>query len=322
MIRYKDKIYSNKDVAILLATYNGERYLEEQLNSLLKQSFSEFVCFIHDDGSTDRSEAIINRYCSAYPDKFVNVGSERCGGAKQNFMFLLREIQADYVMFCDQDDYWMAEKVKKTLDVMKGLEEKYGTQTPLCVYSDLKVVDSRLETIADSYFMYMGKNPNANGLIDLLKVNVTVGCTMMINLALRKETIKLQNDENVFMHDWWCALICSAIGKFGFISEPLMLYRQHEGNAVGAHSASNLVGKLRKLADFSKWVRFRRMKMNRPRNFAKELITVIPAENSQYEFLCLLAKIESQGKIKRAHFYFENDLFIENSNKVVQLIFV
>ncbi len=322
MIRYKGKEYADKNVAVLLAAYNGAVYLEDQLRSLVNQSCEDFVCFIHDDGSGDGTDRVIEKFCVAYPDKFVYMGSGRCGGAKQNFMYMLKEIQADYIMFCDQDDYWMEDKIWQSLKRMEAGSDEYGKETPLCVYSDVKVVDSDLNLIAPSYFEYMGKNPDANGLIDLLKTNVTVGCTMMINSALRDEAIGLRNIENIFMHDWWCALLCSLTGEFLCIREPLVLYRQHEGNTVGAHARAGITGKLKRLRNLRGWITIRRMKTDRPRNFAKELLGVLPETNPQYEFLHQLAEIGSQRKLKRIRFYTENELFIKNSNRILQLFFV
>ena len=171
-------------IAILLATYNGERYLRELLESLIGQSLQNFCCFVHDDGSKDETVKILEDYCSRYPQRFVMVEGESTGGAKSNFMYLMNQVQADYYMFCDQDDVWLPEKVKMSYDLI----EKQKMDIPTVVYTDLKIVNSNLNLIDSSYYHYTGKNPSRNSLIDLLKCNVTVGCTQfLIPNALDRE---------------------------------------------------------------------------------------------------------------------------------------
>ena len=116
----------NVQVAILLATYNGEKFIEKQLDSLLGQSFQQFKIYIHDDGSNDKTLEIIRSYESQFPGKFVIFEEEsKHLGAAFSFMWLLNRVEAPYYMFCDQDDIWFPQKIELTLKKMKEIEYHY-----------------------------------------------------------------------------------------------------------------------------------------------------------------------------------------------------
>ncbi|MCD8326430.1 MAG: glycosyltransferase family 2 protein [Lachnospiraceae bacterium] len=309
------------ETAILLATYNGEKYLGEQLESLVRQSCSDFVCYIHDDASSDETVRIIEDYCTLYPQMFVFLGSSKCGGAKNNFFYLLKHVKSQYYMFCDQDDYWLEDKVERSLNNLKVLESQYGRNIPLCVYADAIITDENLNMAASSYFRKSRKDAEANSLTELLKTNVAVGCTMAFNRALRDEAIIVQNLDNIFMHDWWCVLLCSLSGKMKCIQEPLSMYRQHGDNTVGLKDRS-VSGRLKKVLSWRSWRSYWKMRTERPRRFATELAAIMPKDNVNYDFLEQLALIGEKRKITRIRFYFKNDLFSSTDNKIIQLLFL
>ena len=251
--------YINRDVpsvVILLATYNGEMYLREQLDSLLQQGTDCFTVFIRDDGSTDRTLEIISEYCTKYPDRFIhivdklgNLGSSSC------FMHLLSLADSyDYIMFCDQDDVWLPNKVTLSLAGIQELEEKFGRDVPLLCFSDLQVVDQHLNEIDSSFWASQRLDPNiTKDWYRLLAQNVVTGCTMIINRAAREVSLPFVLTEMV--HDQWIAVNVSKIGSVGYLSQPTMLYRQHGRNVVGAHK--NIAYYLTcKIADFLDIVRF------------------------------------------------------------------
>jgi rhamnosyltransferase len=107
-----DKITSPTPIAILLATYNGGQYLMEQLDSLLQQTCQEWTLYIHDDGSTDNTYDILREYSQKHSNIYV-LEYESQRGAMGNFLSLLQRVEADYYMFCDQDDVWLKQKVIK-----------------------------------------------------------------------------------------------------------------------------------------------------------------------------------------------------------------
>lgn len=217
-------------VDILLATYNGEKYLSEQIMSLINQTYKDIRIIIRDDGSTDDTIAIIEKLQQKYSDKIILIHDEiKCGSAKSNFMNLLKYASAEYVMFCDQDDYWFPEKVQATLECMKANEQK--KQCPLIIYSDYIPADSELNPIDFKKKSNQVYNEKLD-LNHLLVQNYINGCAMMINKELYQEVLIYQ--EEMLMHDWWLAIYGAAFGKIVHLKKELMYYRQHGKNCVGA----------------------------------------------------------------------------------------
>lgn len=220
-------------VCVLMATYNGEKYVLEMLESIRNQTYNDFVCYIHDDGSTDLTCEIVDEFCEKYSN-FIRLRSQSTGGAKNNFIYLLKEIgsQYKYCMFCDQDDIWLPDKIKKSVDAIVKLENGDFSQ-PALVYCDMRVVDANLVEIAPSFVRY-----NAL-LIDNITLNRAImkgyaaGCSMIVNNALAKVSI-VTDTRDIIMHDWWVMIIAAALGKIAYLDEALVLYRQHEFNTLGA----------------------------------------------------------------------------------------
>ena len=236
-------------IDILLATYNGEKYIDKQLKSLLTQDRDglgeELRLVIRDDGSTDRTMQIINWRLDYYrnrrkdlmPVKIVETGTPT-GSASGNFLELLSCTSADYVMFSDQDDMWYRRKVKVTLTKMKALETKYGKDMPLLVHTDLALMDDEGRKIADSFYDYQ-KLPKSDHLKNLLIQNTVTGCTVMINRAAAKLLQKAPSSEMCLMYDHYAAVLVAATGKISFVDDTPIRYRQHSGNVVGAHAAGS-----------------------------------------------------------------------------------
>lgn len=215
-------------VAILMSTYNGEKYLRDQIESIQHQSYQDWHLYIRDDGSKDNTVKIINEYTDA--DQRITLISETRQqnlGVMRSFLKLLEMTDADYYMFSDQDDYWKKDKVAITLEAMKNSEE---LNLPICVHTNLTIVDSKLK---GSTLM---KDNSWSGFRELLFANCVTGCTMMINQAL-KDRIDFKNKtlKNLYMHDWWLALIAAAFGKVTYLDQSTILYRQHTGNLVGSN---------------------------------------------------------------------------------------
>lgn len=235
-------------IDILLATCNGEKFLSEQIESILHQSYSNIRLIIRDDASDDSTQAIIHEYIQKYPDKILFfLGKERVG-VQANFSKLMESSSSPYIMFSDQDDVWMLHKVKVTLDKMLHLEAVYGFH-PYLVHSDLVVVDENLKNMHGSFWKYINIKPTKTFSINrLLNQNVVTGCTMMINRLMIELARPIPKE--AFMHDWWLALVASAFGKIAVINEPTIYYRQHGKNALGAQkfgSARNLSLSFKKL---------------------------------------------------------------------------
>lgn len=215
-------------VAILMSTYNGAKYLEEQIQSIINQSYPDWHLYIRDDGSTDDTPKIINKYAEKDTRiTFFNQDNIKNIGINRSFLQLLSETSADLYMFSDQDDVWQKNKVSLSVKAMK---EKNNANQPACVFTELQVVDKEL--------IPLRLMNNGNIWFDFphfLFGNCVTGCTMMINQQLKtKLKLDLTNIDKIYLHDWWIALITSAIGKLIYIKEPTILYRQHGDNVEGS----------------------------------------------------------------------------------------
>ncbi|MDD2888679.1 MAG: glycosyltransferase family 2 protein [Aliarcobacter sp.] len=236
-------------ISILLSTYNGEKYLKAQLDSLYSQSHQDFKLIVRDDGSTDRTKEILNSYNIKLIDSSENFG------VKKSFEKLLKYAsknnEAKYFMFCDQDDVWNNDKIETTLKKMQELEKLYGNEIPILVHTDLEVVDKKLETLSDSMWKSEHINPKANTLNKLLIQNTITGCTIMINRNLAIKSLSISS--KAIMHDWWIGLVATTFGKIGFIEESTMKYRQHGKNDTGAktYDYKFIINKLKKLGDIN-----------------------------------------------------------------------
>lgn len=220
-------------IDILMALYNGERYLAEQIDSILAQSRTDWRLVLVDDCSKDHTAEIARDYAGRYPEKIVFYQRERnLGSPQKSFFDLLQYSSSPYLMTCDQDDVWLPDKLEVTLKKMKELEQQYGSDVPLLVHTDLRVVDAQLNTIHESMFRAQNLDSRRDTFHQLLAQNIVSGCTEMLNRALVEKVKTIP--ENAVMHDWWYALIAGAFGALGFVNQPTILYRQHGGNEVGA----------------------------------------------------------------------------------------
>ncbi len=221
-------------VEILLPTRNGEAYLADLLDSLLGQDCDGFTILALDDGSADHSEEILHQYAERSPRLSVMKSRRtKASSAVAAFSELLERSTAPYVMFCDQDDVWFANKISTTLAAMRHAEQSCPAMTPVLVHTDLQVVGQDLSPIADSFWSYQHLCPDTmDTLPRLLVQNVVTGCTTMINRALAELCGAIPAE--AIMHDWWLALLAAACGRIEHIHEATLQYRQHPTNSVGA----------------------------------------------------------------------------------------
>lgn len=215
---------------ILMATYNGEKYINEQIDSILNQTYTDWCLLISDDGSNDGTIDIIKQYRSQYPEKIkliINEGKEH--GAKANFRYLLRMAPpSDYYVLCDQDDVWMEDK----LEVLLGKFQTLDNQKPQFIYHEMQVVDADLRLLGNTFSDYSGLYLKESKEFAMLMLrNYIPGCSMSFNQALMKYIVKMP--ENVGMHDWWIALTAAAFGEIHNVKKKLSMYRQHENNCIG-----------------------------------------------------------------------------------------
>lgn len=221
-------------VEIVLATFNGAKYIGAFLESLLKQTYPYWRLIARDDGSIDTTKDILIAFKQDFPERMILIHDGLGNlGVLSNFYQVLLHSKAEYVMLADQDDIWLPTKIERTLSVMQKLSRKHGNNIPLLVHTDLKVINAQGEVLAPSFWKYQNLDPKFSTFFNRLLVqNVVTGCTVMVNRALLERALPIPAE--AIMHDWWLGLVAAAFGKVAYIEKPTILYRQHGANDTGA----------------------------------------------------------------------------------------
>jgi len=212
-------------VQVLLSTYNGEKYLNDLIASLLNQDYPNLNILIRDDGSTDKTLDILYKYKNI--ENITLLVGENIGVVNSFFELLKQsDHEADFIAFCDQDDIWLIDKVSRAV---KKLNEK-NTDKSLMYCSKLTLVDDSLQFLKETISPRKGP-AFENSLVQ----NIATGCTILINKVAR-EIILLELPKKAIMHDWWIYQVVSAVGEVIYDDESRILYRQHASNVIGAQS--------------------------------------------------------------------------------------
>ncbi|WP_160044159.1 glycosyltransferase family 2 protein [Paenibacillus sp. USDA918EY] len=223
-------------VLVMLSTYNGARYLDEQMESLLKQENVNLNVLIRDDGSSDETVSIIDQYIESNPSRISMIHGENVGVVRSFFELVTSApLEYDYYAFCDQDDVWEKHKLSRALDMLQDLQVG-----PNLYCSSTKMVDEQLTFIKK----WPEKPERPLSVSNSLIENVCVGCTMVMNreaFQLIKEYPPVHMDQ-IIMHDWWVYLCISAFGHVFFDDKSAILYRQHGANVLGG-ATGGFVGK-------------------------------------------------------------------------------
>jgi glycosyltransferase involved in cell wall biosynthesis len=218
-------------IDVLMSTYNGSRYLREQIESILGQTFPDFRLMIRDDGSVDDTREILESY--ARKDERVTIAEDDLGnlGASRSFMRLIEISDAPFFMLSDQDDVWLPEKIALSKAKIDEMGARFGDM-PLLAFTDLKIVSETLDEIDGSMWHYQRLNPNiSSDWGDLLAQNVVTGCTIIANRAVAQASLPFALPE--MMHDHWLAVNAAKYGRVEYVPEPTVLYRQHGKNIAG-----------------------------------------------------------------------------------------
>lgn len=217
-----------KKIDILMATYNGEKYISEQIESILNQTYSNFRLIISDDCSTDNTRKILESFRKK--DKRIKIYfQEKNMGYIKNFEFLLNKVENELYMLSDQDDIWNADKVEKSINKML---EKHAD----LVFCDLLLVNQDGELISNSFWKekkLKRKIKKDKNKIGLRLNNYITGCTILSKKSFLKYVLPLPSNTKYLIHDFWIAIVISLKGKIEYIEEPLVKYRQHKSNQVG-----------------------------------------------------------------------------------------
>ncbi len=219
-------------IDILLATYNGSKYLPEQLNSILSQSYKNINVIIRDDGSSDNTVDIIKEY--EQEDNRVRLLNDNLGnlGFVRNFEELMKHSDAEYIMFSDQDDVWYKNKVEISYLEIKKIEGEYGCKVPTLVHTNSRILNFEVKTTKKFISNYAKNYSFENSFFNFF----VQGSTMIINKYLKEESLPFS--EYVYLHDRYLHLVAEFIGIRRYIDIPTMDYRQHLNNEIGSKSES------------------------------------------------------------------------------------
>ena len=285
------------EVSIVLATYNGASYLNEQIDSIIANTYTNWTIDICDDGSTDNTLEIAQEYQKQYPDKIRIFKNLEQLGVTRNFLEGAKRATGDYIMFCDQDDVWLPEKIEKTLVFFKKREQAVGENKPIAVFTDAKMADGILRTFHESFFIYNALDTEKLDLAHLLMENKVIGCTTMFNRALANKITDFPKFARY--HDWWIALIASVFGDLSCMNEPTMLYRQHGGNVVGSQSFVSYV-------------------IDRIKEIPKQKTALLKTEKQAWEFYEIYKDLilEEQGQILRDFASIHNENWFEKRDRL------
>lgn len=219
-------------VSIVMATFNGEKYLRQQLNSILNQDYRYLEVIIVDDASTDSTQTILEEY--SQQDTRVNyMCAEDNAGASVSFERALGLATGEFIAFADQDDIFEVQKISILVEILK---ENPGRDV---VASDLCLIDEAGVIIADSMWKHQQlRTTEGKPFNQLLYMNFVTGCAMMIRRRLLNIAIPFPVD--CIVHDWWLAVVCCSAhgGGLVLVDQPLTLYRQHGSNSIGSHLVS------------------------------------------------------------------------------------
>ena len=243
-------------IRILLATYNGEKYLAGQINSIIAQNYQNWTLVLHDDASTDDTLDIIYRYIKMLPKKISCMDDGLSfGSAKDNFMHLLLHttLNADIFCLCDQDDIWHPNKLTSIVNEYVRLND----ENPILIHTDLSIVDQNLLILDSSHNHLLNNQKYRINKYSVLYGNPIPGCSMAFN---SKILALLFDDRRIIMHDWWILLIALYNNaSIVYIDTPLVKYRQHSGNVCGHQKLSFLVRIYRLLLRLPKYYKNARL---------------------------------------------------------------
>lgn len=221
-------------VNILMSTYNGEKYLEEQIQSIQAQTYKDWQLLIRDDASTDGTTDIIKKYAAEdLRIHWINEGEAVNLGVVESFYKLVYHELADLYFFSDQDDVWLEDKLETQITAFNH----EPADQPTMVYMDLTVVDQDLNVINQSMVRTQSGHANTQ-LVQEMTENTVTGGVSGINHALAQLWTET---DGIIMHDWYLALLATALGKLIYIDQAGELYRQHSNNVLGARTLSKRV---------------------------------------------------------------------------------
>lgn len=259
----------NECVAILLAAYNGEKYIAQQIDSIIAQSYEFWHLWIRADSSSDETERIISDYAERDSRIHILKNDGLRLGARLNFGALMLEVAThhdyNYIMFSDQDDVWNIDKVELSLSGIKQLTIDKGGQLPLLLHTDFQYTDEKLKPFSVNENVAAKLSLASNKLALIANDNYIFGCTMIMNQRLLKLSTPVPAEaEN---HDFWIALHAAAFGHIAYINKKTMSYRQHGNNVSGGLEYSSFSNRIKRVLNFDTYIKDKKKRTEQFRAF-------------------------------------------------------
>jgi len=305
-------------ISVALCTYNGEKYIEKQLDSILNQTISVDEIVVCDDISSDNTVAILNKFKEKYPNLFsihINVQNLK---SNKNFEKAIHLCSGDYIFLSDQDDLWRNDKVEKTLEVFKNNPSAEG------VFSNAQLIDDNDQilfdniSLWDSVYFFESKiiKPLDLHRLLLLKGNYLTGATLCIKKEVKEFCFPFQTLDKIFLHDEWFAYILSKRKTLFYSTENLISYRIHSNQQMGV---GNIVKNAEKIKKSPKNMQII-LGILKPKSFKdyKILTRTLFSQYEKYKELKMDTFLDSEEIEKKLlAYYFEADKQMKKANPIL-----
>ena len=242
-------------IAICLATFNGARFLPEQLQSIAMQSHADWHLYVRDDNSSDGSAEILSDFAFCFPDRVTIIQDDRGRlGAQENFACLMETVNEPYIAFADQDDIWRPQKLARSFAQLRKIERNHGPDIPAMVHADRLLIDASGREIASSYWQSRGIRPAQFTTVENhYNFCLAAGSTMLINRPLMNLSLPVPTEAR--MYDCWIELVAHGLGVVDWLDDIALDHRRHGANASGSAQDNNSAAARRPIARAARLLR-------------------------------------------------------------------
>lgn len=297
----------NETITIVMSVYNGALYLQQQLQSLELQTYTNWKLLVRDNGSDDNTLNILKEFQTKLGENkvFIIENSNTINEVYNSFSSLVDKVNTNLIMLCDGDDFWLPEKIIDAKVGILKMQKKYGPNIPLLYHTDLTLTNERLSVKSSSMWKDQMLNPNRYSAIKCLMHNHSIGNTYIFNKEL--VDIARKRPKDLIMHDVFYLLIASLFGKVSYGSESHILYRQHNKNICGGSKLmtySNLRKKLN--------VKLIKSSLQRKFNLAKNLINIYgdKMSSSDKAVFMEISRLNEKGWFLRRYYIIKHKAYM------------